>query len=157
MGLKLTRPSAPDRVRRGVCGMALPPTPGGHDRDGIGVRADRRRRVYAVLRALLDRLGGAPPATMPDEPARALVQAEAYLGYDDIGRLLLGTAGIGAAAIAVPASSRPGAAVSGLARLARRRARDRVPGDGRLPRNVRLMAWIAVVSIVMLAARTDSA
>jgi hypothetical protein len=41
---------------------------------------------------------------MPEERARALAQAEAYLGYDDIGWFLLGASGIGAAVMAVPAS-----------------------------------------------------
>ena len=43
-------------------------------------------------------------STCPSEPARALAQAEAYLGYDDVGWFLLGASGVAAALMIVPAS-----------------------------------------------------
>ena len=46
----------------------------------------------------------APLDDMPDDPARAIAQAEAYLGYDDVGWFLLGGAGVAAALMTVPAS-----------------------------------------------------
>jgi hypothetical protein len=45
-----------------------------------------------------------PLLDMPDETARALVAAEAYLTFDEVGWWVLGSAGIGAALMAVPAS-----------------------------------------------------
>ena len=96
----------------------------------------------------------APLVDMPDDPARALSQAEAYLGIDDIAWFLLGGAGIGVAIMAVPASlaaMRAGlpawlgwlGVVAGIASLAT------VAFFGIFA----WMAWIAGASIVMLAAR----
>jgi hypothetical protein len=46
----------------------------------------------------------APLVDLPDDHARALRQAEAFLTFDDVGWFLLGAAGIGAAVMAVTAS-----------------------------------------------------
>lgn len=46
----------------------------------------------------------APLADMPDDHARALAQAEAYLTFDDAAWVTLAAAGVGAALMAVPAS-----------------------------------------------------
>ena len=46
----------------------------------------------------------APLGDMPDDPARAALQAETYLAVDEIGWLLLGSAGIGAALMALAAT-----------------------------------------------------
>ena len=112
--------------------------------------------VFALCFALCWIVWGAPLDDMPDERARALAQAEAYLGYDDIGWFLLGASGIGAAVMAVPAS---------LAAL-----RAGIPGWlGWLGVALGVlsvgtvaflgmfawMAWIAIASIVMLVARTE--
>ena len=48
--------------------------------------------VFALCFALCWILWMAPLVDMPDEPARAIAQAEAYLGYDDVGWFLLGAA-----------------------------------------------------------------
>jgi uncharacterized protein involved in cysteine biosynthesis len=91
---------------------------------------------------------------MPSDPAAALAQAEAYLGYDDVGWFLLGGAGVGAAVMCVPASIaaiRAGVptwlgwlgVVAGLASLAT------VAFFGIFA----WLAWIAVASVAMLVAR----
>ena len=96
----------------------------------------------------------APLADMPDDPARALSQAEAYLGYDDVGWFLLGASGAAAALLIVPASiaaMRAGlpkwlgwlGVVAGVASLAT------VAFFGMFA----WMAWIAVASVVLLVAR----
>lgn len=98
----------------------------------------------------------APLVDSPEDPARALLQAEAYLGYDDVGWFLLGAAGVAAAVMTVPASIaaiRSGlptwlgwlGVVAGIASLAT------VAFFGMFA----WMAWIAVASIVMLVARAD--
>jgi hypothetical protein len=108
--------------------------------------------VFAFCFALCWIVWGAPLVDLPDDPARALAQAEAYLGYDDVGWFLLAAAGVGAALMAVPAS---------LAAM-----RCGLPawlgwlgvaaGIGSLATVAFLgmfawMAWIAVASIVLLA------
>jgi hypothetical protein len=96
----------------------------------------------------------APLLDMPSDSAAALAQAEAYLGYDDVGWFLLGGAGVGAAVMCVPASIaaiRAGVpawlgwlgVVVGLASLAT------VAFVGIFA----WLAWVAVASIVMLVAR----
>jgi hypothetical protein len=112
--------------------------------------------VFTLCFALCWIVWGAPLDDMPEQRARALAQAEAYLGYDDIGWFLLGASGIGAAVMAVPAS---------LAAL-----RAGLPGWlgwlgvalGVLSLGTvaflgmfAWMAWIAIASIVMLVARAD--
>ena len=49
--------------------------------------------VFALCFAMCWIVWGAPLADMPDDGVRALAQAEAYLGYDDIGWFLLAAAG----------------------------------------------------------------
>ncbi len=96
----------------------------------------------------------APLADMPGDSARALSQAEAYLGYDDVGWFLLGAAGVGAALMIVPASLaaiRAGVpawlgwlgVVAGIASL----------GTVAFLGMFAWLAWIAVASIVLLVAR----
>ena len=98
----------------------------------------------------------APLVDSPEDPVRALAQAEAYLGYDDVGWFLLGAAGIAAAVMAVPASIaaiRAGlpawlgwlGVAAGIASLAT------VAFFGMFA----WTAWIAVASIVMLVARGE--
>jgi hypothetical protein len=98
----------------------------------------------------------APLADMPSDQARSLAQAEAYLGYDDVGWVVFGAAGIGAALMAVPASLaaiRAGLPVwlgwlgvaLGVASLAS------VAFLGLFA----WMAWVAVASVVLLVARAD--
>ena len=110
--------------------------------------------VFVLCFALCWIVWTAPLFDLPDEPARALVQAETYLAIDDIGWLLLGAAGIGAAVMAVPASLaalRAGlpawlgwlGVVAGIASLAT------VAFFGIFA----WMAWIAGASLVLLVAR----
>ena len=98
----------------------------------------------------------APLADSPEDPARALAQAEAYLGYDDVGWFLLGAAGVAAAVMAVPASVaaiRAGlpaglgwlGVAAGIASLAT------IAVFGIFA----WMAWIAAASIVMLLAHGE--
>ena len=95
--------------------------------------------MFTLCFALCWVVWGAPLADMPDESARALAHAEAYLSYRRH-RLVParrrrdrrrrdGRSGL---------ARRQARRAPGLARLARRRARDRVARDGRLPRHVRL-------------------
>ena len=110
--------------------------------------------VFTLCFALCWVIWMAPLADMPDDPARALAQAEAYLGYDDVGWFLLGTAGVAAALLIVPASIaairawRPAwlgwlGVVAGIASL----------GTVAFLGMFAWMAWIAVASIVLLVAR----
>jgi hypothetical protein len=96
----------------------------------------------------------APLADVPDDPARALAQAEGYLGYDDVGWFLLGGAGVAAAVMAVPASiaairaGLPGwlgwlGVVAGILSL----------GTVAFLGMFAWLAWIAVASLVLLVAR----
>jgi hypothetical protein len=112
--------------------------------------------AFILCSTLCWTLWTAPLADMPDEPARALAQAEAYLGYDDVGWFLLGASGIAAAVMAVPASlaaMRAGVpawlgwlgVAAGVASLAT------VAFFGMFA----WIAWIAVASIVMLVARGE--
>jgi hypothetical protein len=110
--------------------------------------------VFALCFALCWILWMAPLVDMPDEPARAIAQAEAYLGYDDVGWFLLGTAGVAAALMIVPASLaaiRSGlpawlgwlGVVAGIASL----------GTIAFLGMFAWMAWIAVASILLLVGR----
>ncbi len=110
--------------------------------------------VFALCFALCWILWMAPLVDMPDDPARAIAQAEAYLGYDDVGWFLLGTAGVAAALMIVPASIaaiRSGlpawlgwlGVVAGIASL----------GTVAFFGMFAWMAWIAVASVVLLVAR----
>jgi hypothetical protein len=96
----------------------------------------------------------APLVDMPDDHARALVEAEAYLTYDDAAWVAFAAAGLGAALMAIPASlaAMRGGLPSWLGWL------------GVLAGVVSLgtifffgmfawTAWILVASIVMLVAR----
>jgi hypothetical protein len=96
----------------------------------------------------------APLTDMPSDRARSLAHAEAYLSYDDVGWLVLGAAGVGAALMAVPASVaaiRAGlpawlgwlGVAAGLASLAS------VAFLGLFA----WIAWIAVASVILLVAR----
>jgi hypothetical protein len=96
----------------------------------------------------------APLLDMPSEEARALAEAQAYLGYDDVGWFVLGGAGVAAALMIVPASIaaiRAGlpawlgwlGVVAGIASL----------GTVAFLGMFAWMAWIAVASIVLLVAR----
>ena len=98
----------------------------------------------------------APLIDVPDDSARALAQAEAYLAVDDIGWFLLGAAGVGAALMAVPSSLaaiRAGVpawlgwlgVAAGIASL----------GTVAFLGMFAWIAWIAVASIVMLVAGPD--
>jgi hypothetical protein len=113
--------------------------------------------VFILSFALCWMIWTAPLADMPQDPARAIAQAEAYLGIDDIAWFLLGAAGVGAAIMAVPASLaalRSGAipvwlgwlgVAAGVASVAT------VAFFGMFA----WMAWIAAASIVLLVARAD--
>ena len=110
--------------------------------------------VFTLCFALCWVIWMAPLADMPDDPARALAQAEAYLGYDDVGWFLLGTAGVAAALFIVPASIaaiRAGlpAWLGWLGVLAGIASLGTVAFLGMFA----WMAWIAVASIVLLVAR----
>ena len=96
----------------------------------------------------------APLVDMPSDPARALAQAEAFLGIDDIAWFLLAASGIGATLMAVPASlaaMRAGlpawlgwlGVALGLGSL----------GTVAFLGMFAWMAWIAGASIVLLVAR----
>ncbi len=110
--------------------------------------------VFTLCFAMCWILWMAPLVDMPEEPARALAQAEAYLGYDDAGWFLLGTAGVAAALMIVPASLvgiRSGlpawlgwiGVVAGLVSL----------GTVAFLGMFAWMAWIAVASVVLLVRR----
>ena len=111
--------------------------------------------VFTLGFVLTLMIWGAPLVDLPEDPARALVAAEAYLTFDDVGWFLLGVAGVGAALMAVPASLaaiRGGlvpawlgwvGVVLGVASLAT------VAFFGIFA----WMAWIAVASLAMLLAR----
>jgi hypothetical protein len=60
--------------------------------------------VFAVCFPLALIFFQAPLADMPDDHARALAEAEAYLTFDDAAWVTLAAAGVGAAVMAVPAS-----------------------------------------------------
>ena len=111
--------------------------------------------TFTLCFALTWLIWTAPLVDMPSDHARALAQAEAYLGIDDIAWFTLGAAGVGAALMAVSAS------------LAARRHRA-VPawlawlgvaaGIGSLAGVAFFgifawLAWIAGASIVRLAGR----
>jgi hypothetical protein len=100
----------------------------------------------------------APLVDMPDDRARALGQAEAYLGYDDVGWFLLGTSGVAVGLMIVPASIaaiRAGlpawlgwlGVVAGVASL----------GTVAFLGMFAWMAWIAVASILLLVRERDCA
>ena len=96
----------------------------------------------------------APLVDIPGDSARAIAQAEAYLGYDDVGWFLLGAAGVAAALMIVPASlaaMRAGlsAWLGWLGVLAGVLSLGTVAFLGMFA----WMAWIAVASIVLLVAR----
>jgi hypothetical protein len=110
--------------------------------------------AFALCFALCWIIWMAPLVDMPDDAARAIAQAEAYLGYDDVGWFLLGAAGVAAALMIVAASlaaMRAGLSawlgwlgvVAGLVSL----------GTVAFLGIFGWMAWIAVASIVMLVAR----
>lgn len=112
--------------------------------------------VFILSFALAWTIWTAPLVDMPQDPTRAIAQAEAYLGIDDIAWFLLGAAGIGAAMMAVPASlaalrgGLPGwlgwlGVAAGIGSLAT------VSFFGIFA----WMAWIAAASIVLLVARAD--
>jgi hypothetical protein len=63
-----------------------------------------RGTVFTVCFSISWLVWTAPLLDMPDDRARALAQAEAYLGYDDVGWLMLGAGGV-AAALAIVAAS----------------------------------------------------
>lgn len=110
--------------------------------------------VFALCFAMCWILWMAPLVDMPDDRARAIAEAQAYLGYDDVGWFLLGTAGVAAALMIVPASLaaiRAGVpawlgwigVVAGLASL----------GTVAFLGMFAWMAWIAVASVMLLVAR----
>ena len=111
--------------------------------------------TFTLCFALTWTIWTAPLVDMPSDHARALSQAEAYLGIDDIAWFTLGASGIGAALMGVPAS------------LAALRNRSVPAWLGWLGVAIGLasaatiaffgmfawMAWIAGASIVLLLAR----
>jgi MFS family permease len=110
--------------------------------------------VFILSFALCWTIWTAPLVDLPEDPARAVAQAEAYLAIDDISWFLLGAAGIGAALMAVPASlaslrtELPGwvgwlGVAAGIASLAT------IAFFGIFA----WMAWIAGASIVLLLTR----
>jgi hypothetical protein len=110
--------------------------------------------VFTVCFPLALFMFQAPLVDMPDNHARALVEAEAYLTYDDAAWVAFAAAGVGAALMAVPASLaaiRGGVpkwlgwlgVVAGVVSLAT------ITFVGMFA----WMAWILVASIVLLVAR----
>jgi hypothetical protein len=110
--------------------------------------------VFTLCFALSWIFWTAPLDDLPSDSARALAQAEAYLGLDDIGWFLLGASGVAAALMTVPASfaaMRAGlpawlgwlGVVAGVLSL----------GTVAFLGMFAWTAWIAVASIVMLVAR----
>jgi len=107
--------------------------------------------AFTLCFALCWILWMAPLVDMPDDTARALAAAEAYLAFDDVGWFALGGAGVAAAVVAVPASLasiRAGlpawlgvlGVVAGILSL----------GTVAFLGMFAWLAWIAVASIVML-------
>jgi hypothetical protein len=114
--------------------------------------------AFTLCFALCLLLWSAPLADMPGERGRALSQAEAYLGYDDVGWFLLGAAGVAAALLIVPvsiAAIRSGlpawlgwlGVVAGVLSL----------GTVAFVGMFAWMAWFTVASIVMLVAHARPA
>ena len=110
--------------------------------------------VFTVCLPVALFLFQAPLIDMPDDRARALVEAEAYLTYDDSAWVILAAAGVGAAVMAIPASL--AAIRAGLPKW--------LGWLGVLAGAVSLatialvgvfawMAWILVASLVLLVAR----
>jgi len=60
--------------------------------------------VFTLSFVLCWLVWSAPLLDMPSESTRALAQADVYLAIDDLGWVLLATAGVGAALMAIPAS-----------------------------------------------------
>jgi len=110
--------------------------------------------VFTICFPLALFLFQAPLVDMPDDHARALVEAEAYLSYDDAAWVTFAAAGVGAALMAVPASL---AAIRGgvprwlgwLGVLAGVVSLATVFFVGMFA----WLAWILVASIVLLVAR----
>lgn len=110
--------------------------------------------VFTVCFPLALFMFQAPLVDMPDNHARALVEAEAYLTYDDAAWVALAAGGIGAALMAIPASL---AAIRGgvpawlgwLGVLAGVVSLATIVFVGMFG----WMAWILVASIVLLVAR----
>jgi hypothetical protein len=110
--------------------------------------------LFTLCFALSWTIWTAPLADTSNSAASELVQAEAYLSYDDIGWFVFGMAGVAAAVMAVPASLaaiRAGlpawlgwlGVVAGVASL----------GTVAFLGMFAWMAWITVASVVMLVAR----
>jgi hypothetical protein len=110
--------------------------------------------LFTICFALCWTMWTAPLLDMPGDQAAALAEAQAYLGYDDVGWFALGMAGVAAAVMSIPASLaaiRGGlpawlgwlGVVVGLASLAT------VAFFGMFA----WMAWIAVASLVLLVRR----
>ncbi len=111
--------------------------------------------VFVLSFALCWTIWTAPLADMPQDPARALAQAEVYLAIDDISWFLLGAAGVGAAMMAVPASVaalRHGAIPGWLGWLGVALGIASL-GTVAFFGLFAWMAWITLASIVMLVAR----
>jgi hypothetical protein len=110
--------------------------------------------VFTVCFPLALFLFQAPLVDMPDDHARALVEAEAYLSYDDAAWVTFAAGGVGAALMAVPASL---AAIRGgvpkwlgwLGVLAGILSLATIFFFGMFA----WMAWILVASVVLLVAR----
>ena len=110
--------------------------------------------AFTLCFALCFLLWAAPLTGFPDDPARQLTQAEAYLALDDFGWFLFGAAGVGAALMAIPASvaaMRSRAIPTWLGSL------GIAAGIGSLATIAFLgmfawLAWIAVASLVLIVA-----
>jgi hypothetical protein len=112
--------------------------------------------VFTLCYALCWIMWTAPLDDLPADRGRALAQAEAYLGVDDVGWFVLGIAGIAAALMIVPASL--AAVRAGLPRwLGWLGVVAGVASVGTMAflGMFAWMAWIAVASIALLAARGD--
>ena len=110
--------------------------------------------VFTVCFPLALFLFQAPLVDMPADHARALVEAEAYLSYDDAAWVIFAAAGLGAALMAIPASLaaiRAGVPtwLGWLGVLAGVLSAGTIVFFGMFA----WMAWILVASIVLLVAR----
>jgi hypothetical protein len=114
--------------------------------------------VFTLAFTLCWLIWSAPLVDLPSETADALAQASAYLMIDDVGWFLFGTAGVGAALMAIPASLaalRAGipAWLGWLGVLAGALSLLTLMFFGMFA----WMAWIAGASIVLLVSNRDAA
>ena len=125
-----------------------------HSIAGVASARPTWAKVLPPLAGIALVLFQAPLVDMPADHARALVEPEAYLSYDDAAWVMFAAAGLGAALMAIPASLaaiRAGVPtwLGWLGVLAGVLSAGTIVFFGMFA----WMAWILVASIVLLVAR----